>query len=338
MPPPPSISVVIPFYQAAGTLLACLEAIKRSNVQAMEIFCVDDGSTDNGADICRACGATVIAMPANGGPGKARNAGARRAASDIVLFIDADVVVGPDAIGKVANYFNENPDCDAVFGSYDTAPSDPSFLSQYRNLLHHYVHQTSCIDAHTFWAGCGAVRRAKFFEAGGFDEGSYALPTVEDIELGLRMTAAGCRIRIDRSLQVTHLKRWSWGKMLYTDIMMRALPWSMLIADGHGLVSQLNVSWPERLRAASANLFVLSVAAIPLLNSSLYLSAALLAIYIWLNRRCYLFFLRERGAWFALRVIPVHMLYYIYSSAVLATVLAWKLILPGTFRIARQPR
>ena len=57
-----------------------------------------------------------------------------------------------------------------MFGSYDDTPEAPDFISQYRNLLHHYTHQRAKREAKTFWTGCGAVRKEVFSELKGFDE------------------------------------------------------------------------------------------------------------------------------------------------------------------------
>ena len=61
-----------------------------------------------------------------------------------------------------------------------------NFLSQYKNLLHHFVHQGSSSDATTFWAGCAAVDRKVFVDIGGFDAARYDQPSIEDIEMGYR--------------------------------------------------------------------------------------------------------------------------------------------------------
>ena len=70
-----------------------------------------------------------------------------------------------------------DPDMVALFGSYDDEPAETNLLSQYKNLLHHYVHQTSQEDAFSFWTGCGAIRRDIFMEMGGFNE-TYLLPSI----------------------------------------------------------------------------------------------------------------------------------------------------------------
>ncbi len=54
-------------------------------------------------------------------------------------------------------FVSEEPDLAAVFGSYDDEPAAPNFLSQYKNLFHHFVHQQGSAEASTFWSGCGAI-------------------------------------------------------------------------------------------------------------------------------------------------------------------------------------
>ena len=76
-----------------------------------------------------------------------------------LVFIDADVCVHQDTLVRFAERFTADPMLDAVMGSYDDAPAASNFLSQYKNLFHHYVHQTGDGEIRTFWSGCGAIRR-----------------------------------------------------------------------------------------------------------------------------------------------------------------------------------
>jgi len=121
-----------------------------------------------------------------------------------------------------------------VFGSYDDAPEARGLLSEYRNLLHRYVHLRGAGEAETFWAGCGAIRRDAFEAVGGFDTARFPRPQIEDIELGYRLRERGGRIRLDPSIQGTHLKRWSLWPMFRTDFRDRGVPWMRLLMERRG--------------------------------------------------------------------------------------------------------
>jgi len=79
----------------------------------------------------------------NGGPAEARNAGARVASGDVLVFLDADVAVHADTLEKIALRLGERPHLDAIFGAYDDRPAAPGTVSRFRNLLHHYFHLRS---------------------------------------------------------------------------------------------------------------------------------------------------------------------------------------------------
>jgi glycosyltransferase involved in cell wall biosynthesis len=182
----PFVSVVTPVYNGSKYLGKCLDAVSASSYRSFEMIVVDDGSTDNSAEIARKKGATVLQLPQQSGPATARNYAAKKARGDILFFVDADVLVQKGTIARMVKDFNENPDIAAVFGSYDDKPAEENFLSQYKNLSHHFVHQQSDKEAVTFWAGCGAIRKEVFYKMGarhGYDQKRYPEPSVEDIEL-----------------------------------------------------------------------------------------------------------------------------------------------------------
>ena len=317
----PYITIIIPVYNGAVFLHKCLDAISKSNYRSFEIIAVDDCSTDDSADICRSYGARVLSTSRQSGPGAARNMAAESANGKILFFVDADVVVKPETFGLVADRFQNRPEISALFGSYDDEPAEPNFLSQYKNLQHHFVHQNSRSDASTFWAGLGAIRRDVFLEFNGFDCKKFGAPMIEDIDLGFRLRKAGHYILLDPSIQAKHLKKWEVMNHLRTEILCRALPWSRLILEEEGMINDMNLKTQDRL---SAVLLALSLLLLPLTiwkPPLLLLIVACLAAIVFLNREILVFYARKRGFLFALMTLPWQLLYFFYSGVVF--VLCW---------------
>jgi glycosyltransferase involved in cell wall biosynthesis len=285
-----------------------------SSYPAYEVIIVDDASKDRSGEIARQKGARVLEMPRQSGPAAARNFGATEAQGELLFFVDADVMVQPQTLDRVAYNFFHYPEIAAVFGSYDDAPAEKNFLSQYRNLQHHYVHQQARPEASTFWSGCGAIRRDVFLAVGGFDAVRYPAPSIEDIELGYRLRRAGHHIRLDKELQVKHLKEWRLGSMLRADIFARAVPWSTLILETDNLVNDLNLQTTERINAGMVIMSVGVLVLSPLQPKLLLILPLLLAVPVLLNRKLYRFFAQRKGWGFAVLVFPLQLLYYLYSS------------------------
>jgi len=278
-----------------------------------EIIVVDDASTDETPLLAEKMGARVLRLKKNSGPAAVRNYGAGYAHGGILFFVDSDVVIGPGTVGRVVKFFEEHQDVAAVFGSYDDSPQAGGVISQYRNLLHHFVHQNSNAEASTFWAGCGAIRRSVFEAIGGFDAKRFPRSSIEDIELGYRLRQAGYRILLDKTLQGTHLKRWTLRSVIRTDILCRAIPWTRLIMESTHILNDLNLKWGQRLSGVLVMLACLLLPLGAVRVEWFALSAAALLGVLILNRSLYLFFLRQRGFLFVLACIPLHFLYYLYS-------------------------
>lgn len=318
------LSVVVPAYNNADVLSECLGALARTVAPEDEILVADDASTDDTRDVAGRFGVKYLRLERNSGAGAARNFGARHATGDALLFVDSDVVPAPDTVGRVKTLLESRPDVAAVFGSYDAAPRGPGLVSQFRNLLHHFVHQQGDAEASTFWAGCGAVRRAAFDEVGGFDTGDYTR-AIEDIELGYRLKAAGHRILLDHGLSVTHLKRWTLGSFLRTDLVLRALPWSRLILRRKLPMDHLNLKLAHRVSVALAVVIALAIVAAPLLPPALGVAAAGLIGLVIVNRDLFGFLRRARGLAFAAGAVPLLFLHYLASAAGYL----WALVSPG---------
>ncbi len=283
----PSLSAIVPATNAPPTLAECLEAIRAADEPPEELIVVEEG----------------------GGPADARNRGAVGAAGDVLVFVDADVVVHGDAFVRIRRAFDADPSLGALFGSYDDHPADPGTVSAFRNLLHHHVHQQGEAEASTFWAGLGAVRRESFDAVGGFDAARYPVPSVEDIDLGTRLAAAGCRIVLDPYVQGTHLKAWSLRGMVESDFWHRGVPWVELLLRHRTGSSALNLGWRHRLSAVAS-----LVAAGALLRGRFRTALAALGVLVALNRSFYELLARRRGRLEAVVGVGLHALHHIVGA------------------------
>ncbi len=314
MTQPPLISVVIPVFNGGSQFLRCLKAIRQSTFTDFELIIVDDGSTDGSDRLARQFSERVYGTPGYTGPGSARNLGARLARGRILFFTDADCALHPDTLAKVAAIFKADPALDALIGSYDDAPGAPNFVAQYKNLFHHYVHQTASAEAGTFWGACGAMKRDRYLSLGGFDVQRYRRPSIEDIELGYRLKQAGGRIWLARDVQVKHLKAWTLPTLLRADIFYRGIPWTQLILRDRVFTADLNLQTHNRVSVVAVYGLLLALL-VGLWQPLGLLMAVLLALLLLaLNLNLYRFFAAKRGLWFALRTIPLHWLYYFYNA------------------------
>jgi glycosyltransferase involved in cell wall biosynthesis len=321
----------MPVLNGVGQLKRSLAALEASDLDPADwdLLVVDDGSTDGTAELVRSRGHRLVEVPDGPkGPGVARNLGVTHALGTLVVFVDADVCVHSDVLTRFVELFEQRPALAAAFGTYDDHPTEPDFLSQYRNLYHRYTHLQGAGAAETFWAGCGAIRRAVFLDLGGFDVERFPRPQIEDIELGYRIRDAGWEIELDPAIEGTHLKRWSLTGMVRTDLLDRGVPWMRLLLESPRTDS-LNIRLAERVRTGLVGLScALLGLSLVLLEPGLALVAlAPLGGLIASNLAVYRWFARRRGLLFAMGVIPLNVLLYFLSG--LSVVVAVPLHLRG---------
>jgi len=307
----PFISVIVPVFNGAHFLPICLQALVASDYANFEIIVVDDCSSDASVEAATIKGFQVLQLPTRSGAAAARNAGARAAHGDIFLFVDADVQVRADTIARVAGKLSERSDLSALFGSYDDRPYDESFVSQYKNLYHHFIHQHGDSEAFTFWTGCGAVQREVFEAVGGFNP---ALHSIEDIEFGYRLRDQGFAILLDKSLQVKHLKTWTVASLVRSDIFDRAIPWSRLILETGRMNNDLNLRQNHKLSSVLTGFLVALFPLAFFLPLVGHIELFLVLTLLMLNYDLYAFFLKKRGLPFTFLAIILHFFYYFYSG------------------------
>ena len=267
--------------------------------------------------------AVIVATGRRSGPAVARNMATDHGHGDVLLFVDADVELAPDAVERVRAAFDADADLWGVFGAYDADPAAPGLVSRFRNLLHHHTHMQHAGPAETFWSGCGAMRAGAFANLGGFDV-SYREPSIEDIELGSRAFASGGRLMLDPTIRCTHHKRWTLGSMIVTDIFRRAVPWTRHMLAADKMPTRLNLDWKSRASGACA-VFAAVAAVVALLQPwALVPMFGCLAVIFALNSAFYAMCSEQGGRFFAAGCFLLHWLYFTYATLAFGVVVIYE--------------
>lgn len=211
----PKISIIIPAYNHAQELAATLESLREQTEQDFEVIVVDDGSTDGTADLFSAHTPlfpyTFIRFEENRGAPAARNEGFRNSSGEFVMFLDADAILIPAALQKMAQALETHSDVSFVYPSFHWGNRlfrgrifDPEALKD-----GNYIHTSALI------------RREAFT---GFDE---ALKKFQDWDLFLSMSKQGSvGLWIDEPLyRITPRKQ---GMSQWLPAFMYRLPWFVI--------------------------------------------------------------------------------------------------------------
>lgn len=198
----PFISVIVPAYNAAPTIGACVTALRGQAFDApYEIIVVDDGSTDNTADVARTAGAHVVITTPNGRPAAARNAGIRAARGDLICCTDADCTPHPDWLRHITTPLAEH-EIVACKGTYATQQKEivARFVQLEYEDKYDLLRTTPYIDFIDTYSA--AYRRDVLLSCGGFDE---RFDYLEDQELSFRLAAQGYKMVFQPGAVVDHL-------------------------------------------------------------------------------------------------------------------------------------
>jgi glycosyltransferase involved in cell wall biosynthesis len=206
LPRIPRISVVVASYNAADTLEECLDSFTLVEYPDFEVIVVDDGSTDNTADIAKRYDAPIrLLQPGRGGLSFARNAGCEAATGEIVAYTDADCIVPPNWLFYIAATYLEG-DWACVGG--------PNLLPANDNRVARAVDRCPGIATHVLISdeeaehvpGCNmAYNRDILRELGGFNR--IYRTAGDDVDMCWRVMSAGYRIGFNHGAMVWHHRR-----------------------------------------------------------------------------------------------------------------------------------
>ncbi len=116
---PGRVSIVIPAYNAVGTVGAAIESVLAQTYSDCELIVVDDGSTDRTAAVLGGFGPRIrVVHQRNSGLAAARNAGQRAAAGEFIAWMDADDLMAPERIQLQASVLGANPEIGVVCSDF----------------------------------------------------------------------------------------------------------------------------------------------------------------------------------------------------------------------------
>lgn len=321
------ISVVVPAYRNPDdvrALVASLEAQCRSGVP-YEVVVVDDGSGDPGFDEVARGHAQVrlVRLAENGGAAAARNAGARAAAYDVVLFMDSDMQVLTDAVRVTADLFRD-PGVVAVVGAVDPQPANPTPFTRFWALVKAFSLPQGGYSS-TFYPMIGAIRKALFLEVGGFDERIRGA-SVEDYEISIRLRARNVRVHYSAGLCVrTHY--YTMFRSLRQSF-ERCGKWLLLGTGGGARFDNHTTTVSQAVGMVTGALVPASLALAVFVPWALLVVAALLVVYIGVNIRFLRYAAEHAGAAFLPQAVFFHLCLSMVVSAGVARVVPYLVASP----------
>ncbi|MEW6407088.1 MAG: glycosyltransferase [Patescibacteria group bacterium] len=204
------ISIITPMYNASSYIESYFLGVSCQTIKDFEVILVDDCSTDDTILKAKKYPFKIIEIKERQAPAKVRNYGAKNSSCDVLIFVDADIVLEPDSIEKIIESISE-PGVDAVSGIYSKNIPRANFFSELQNLIP--IYRLLKVPKYTNFINSAfcAIRRNVFEDVGGYDE---KMSYYEDIDFGHRLIEKGYKIKFDPNLRVTHLKYYSHLSLL----------------------------------------------------------------------------------------------------------------------------
>jgi len=205
---------VVPVYNGANTIAQTIECILKQSYRPAEILVVNDGSTDQTADVLNTFGSQIIPIhKPNGGPASARNCGVKRAAGELIAFTDSDCVPDPDWLSRLVAAFTADMIA-GVGGRIESAGT---------TMLGEYVDFAGFLNPHPDERGeipylitaNACFVREVLLRANGFNE-RFRKPGGEEPELCWRIRQLGYGFRLAADALVLHHHRQTVHSLIKT--------------------------------------------------------------------------------------------------------------------------
>ncbi|WP_405147521.1 glycosyltransferase [Sphaerisporangium sp. NBC_01403] len=305
----PRVSVIIPNYNYAKTLEACLESVFSQTLPPYEVIVSDDASTDGSPEIAERFPCRLVRAPRNRGVSAARNAGVAASTGDILFFMDSDQALASDAIEQAVKALRDEAGYDCVHGVIAPEPMiDDGPVEWVMTMLAHFARMRAAGPTVTVYFQAAAMHRSVFEDVGPFDE---SLRDFEDVEYSERLSAK-YRIGLSDKVVVYHDDEDRLPDLLSEQYRRSQLmiPFVAAHRNRPGALrpnSTLGVAMAS-LTVATLPAFLVSrkLAALPLLSATVFACS---------NPGLYRFVLRRRGPRFLGRFAGIHFLLNVAIAA-----------------------
>ncbi|MFI6929794.1 glycosyltransferase family 2 protein [Streptomyces sp. NPDC050287] len=323
----PLVSVIIPNYNYARTIGMCLDSVSRQTYPRVEVIVVDDCSTDDSARIAREAGVTVLSTGTNSGVAATRNVGVRHSRGEVLLFLDSDVALAPDAVHKAVNRLLAEPKAGAVCGIYEPVPLiRDSLVEECRSLQAYYWRQTAEGTVTFLFPSICAMWRRVYDDVGPFDA---RLRQTEEVDYGLRLSQRYDLI-LTSTVRGTHdddHELWPLARKIFTRGRLRVPLYARRRRFAKGFETA------SRAWGSLAALLAVPALLLPLFlgPAGWLVPAALLALSLGCDLGMYGYVRRTRGFGFLLVFAAVQFVFNLaVASGVVTGALHW--LLSGRFR------
>jgi len=204
-------SVIIPFRGSLAILEKVLNSLEYTGYPDKEIILVNDGTDYDFTPLLKKYRYSLINLSNRCGPSFARNAGAKAANFEYLVFLDSDVIVSIDCFVKINDFLKENPSVSVINCLVSTHSPHDGFFSQYANILFRYDILKK--GHYSLFTSFCVISSKSFWDVGGFDQ-SVRLPYADDNVLGWKLYNKRYKFALIEGIEVVHYKEVSFKKFL----------------------------------------------------------------------------------------------------------------------------
>ena len=221
-----TVSVIVPVYDLRSEAFRLCHASHRDQTfDDYELIIIDNGSRDMDLGVVDDDRLRYFRFDENTGAANGRNKGASLARGELLLFVDADIRLPPNAIDELVDEYRRRP-CDALMAVHQGEAYYKNFPSVFKHAYLSYFLGNLAGPVCFLDTSCLLMRRETWERHGGFKR----LPTLEDYDMGKRMTAAGATILTTHRVKIEHMRHYSHRELLATDFARAVMKMRLMCA------------------------------------------------------------------------------------------------------------